>query len=66
MKVQFNVNSGANIHSNNESGWLDTVEDLGLAEGEWESLTDDEKYKETIEYWQAMGQPEIFYEEKEG
>lgn len=65
MKVQFNINSGANIHSNNESGWLDTVEDLGLEEGEWEAMSDDEKWEITEEYWRGMGQPEIFYEEKQ-
>ena len=65
MKVQFNCNSGANIHSNNDSGWLSTVEDLGLKEGEWESMTDDEKYEMTVEYWLGRGQPEFLYEEKD-
>lgn len=64
MKVKFNVNSGANIHSNNESDWLDPVEDLGYDEGDWEDLTDDEKYKEAeLWAWQAAGL-EIYYEEE--
>ena len=65
MKVQFNLNSGANIYSTNESGWYDTVEDLGLEEGEWEKMTDDEKYNECVEYWNGMGYPEMYYEERE-
>lgn len=43
--VQFNVDSGANIHSNNKSGWIDPVEELGCEEGEWEGMTDDEKWE---------------------
>jgi hypothetical protein len=30
MKVKFNLDSGANIHSNNKTRWLDTVEDYGI------------------------------------
>ena len=63
MKVQFNVNSGANIHSNNSSGWLDTVEDLGMEAGEWEAMSDDDKWKEA-EFW-ANERLEIYYEEEE-
>lgn len=63
MKVKFCCNSRANIHSTNESDWLDPVEDLGLDEGEWESMTDDEKYKMAENYaWETMGL-EIYYEE---
>lgn len=61
MKVKFCVNSGANIHSTNESGWLDPVKDLGFAPGEWEGLTEDEKYAEA-ENW-ANERIEIYYEE---
>ncbi len=63
MIVQFNVNSGANIHSTNESGWLDTVEDLGLDEGEWEAYTDDEKWQCANEW--AQNYLEIYYEERD-
>lgn len=63
MKVRFNCDSGANIHSNRDSGWLDTVEDLGMAEGEWENMTDDEKFQET-EIW-ANNYLAIWYEEEE-
>jgi hypothetical protein len=63
MKVRFNCDSGANIHSCNESDWLDTVEDLGLDEGEWEKYSDDEKWK-CAEEW-ANERLEIYYEEKE-
>lgn len=63
MKVKFYVDSGANIHSNNESEWLDTVEDLGMEEGEWESMSDDDKYKE-VEMW-ASNYLAMGYEEKD-
>lgn len=63
MKVKFYVDSGANIHSNNESEWLDTVEDLGMEEGEWESMSDDEKYKE-VETW-ASNYLDMGYKEEE-
>lgn len=42
MKAEFFCNSGAN-HAACRYEVLDTVLDLGLAGGEWESLTDDEK-----------------------
>lgn len=63
MKVQFNVNSGANVYSTNKSGWFDTVEDLGYGEGEWESFSDDEKWEEA-NIW-AQDHLEIYYEEEE-
>jgi len=63
MKVQFNLNSGANIHSNNQSGWLDTVEDLSLEEGEWEGYTYEEKW-EFAKDW-ADNYIEIGFEEQE-
>lgn len=44
-KVKFFCDSGANIHSRNESRVFDTVADIGLDDGEWESFTDDEKYR---------------------
>lgn len=65
MKVRFNLNSGANIHSTNDTGWLDTVNDLGLDEGEWEAYSDDDKYKLVEEYWNGMGYPEMYFEEDE-
>ena len=64
MKVKFFCDSGANIHSCRESEWLDTVEDLGLDEGEWESYSEEEKYK-TAEEW-AFERLEIFFEEDGG
>ena len=63
MKVQFCVNSGANIHSTKESGWFDPVKDLNFAPGEWEAMSEDEKWKEA-ERW-ANEQIEIYYEESE-
>lgn len=45
MKVKFYCDSGANIHSRRESV-LDTVDDLGLLEGEWESMSESEKDQE--------------------
>lgn len=49
-KVRFFCDSGANIKSENKSELLDTVEDLGYAEGEWENLPDAEKYKAAEEW----------------
>lgn len=63
MKVKFFVDSGANIHSNNESDWFDTVEDLGMDEGEWEQMSDDEKWKEA-ELW-VLNYLDIGYDEDE-
>lgn len=42
-KVIFYMDTGANIKSAKESRELDTVEDLGLNDGEWEQYSDDEK-----------------------
>lgn len=66
MKVRFYLNSGANYHSTHDSGWLDTVDDLGLAEGQWESMSEDEKWNMELEYWQGLGFPEYCREEEEG
>ncbi|MCP4987125.1 MAG: hypothetical protein GY928_14090 [Colwellia sp.] len=78
MKVRFNLNTGAKIPPDNqakstsglqatfvsnESGWLDTVEDLGLGAGEWEAYTDDEKYQFT-EKW-LLDYVHIYFEESE-
>ena len=62
MKVKFFCNSGANIHSCHDSGWLDTVKDLGLDEGEWEEYSDDDKWKQAEEW--ANQYLEIYYEEQ--
>ena len=59
-KVKFNCDSGANIKSC-RSEIIDTVADLGLDEGEWESYSDEEKQKE-VERW-AWDRLEIFYED---
>ena len=63
MQVQFNLDSGANIHSNNKSGWLDTEEDLGLDEGEWEEMAYDERYAMAKDW--ADNYLDIGYEEKQ-
>jgi len=49
MKVIFYCDSGANIHSERREA-MDTDKDLGLEEGEWQSMTEDEKY-EIVEDW---------------
>jgi len=49
MKVKFYVDSGANIHSK-RSQILDTVKDLGMQEGEWESMPEDQRY-EYVDSW---------------
>jgi len=40
---------------------LDTIQDLGLAEGEWENLSDTEKWRYAEEW--AANYLEIYYEE---
>jgi len=60
-KVQFSLNNGANIHSLRKSGVLDTEKDLGLDAGEWEAMSNDEKYK-IAEEW-AADKIEIYFEE---
>ena len=63
MKVKFFCNSGANIKSTKDSGWLDTVEDLGFEDGEWEGLSDDEKYEHAAA-WADENGLEIYFKEK--
>jgi hypothetical protein len=62
MKVKFCCDSGANIHSE-RSETVDTVIDLGMEEGEWEEMTDDQKYK-VVEEW-ARERMEIYWKEEE-
>lgn len=63
-KVKFWCDSGANIHSCRRSGVFDTVDDLGLEEGQWEEMTEEERYKEVEEWaWQRL---DIGYTEVEG
>lgn len=45
MKIQLYLDNGANIHSCRDSGWIDPVDEFGLNEGEWETLTDEEKWE---------------------
>jgi hypothetical protein len=61
-KVTFCCDSGANIHSCREDE-LDTVADLGLDEGEWEAMTEDEK-QEMVNEW-AHDRLEIYWKEEE-
>ena len=63
MKIRFCCNSGANVHSCNKSKWMDTVKDLGLEEGEWENMSDEERWGMANEW--ANNYLEIYYEEKE-
>lgn len=57
-KVRFCCNSGANIHSC-RSEVFDTVADLGLEEGEWEEMDEDDREK-MVEEW-AWDRLEIYY-----
>jgi hypothetical protein len=54
-KVTFWCDSSANINSRKEETF-DTVEDLGMKEGEWEDLTDEAKeecvYEWTLEHFE--------------
>lgn len=61
QKYSFFLDNGANIHSLRKSGILDTEEDLSLDAGEWEAMTEDEKYK-MAEDW-AADKIEIYFAE---
>lgn len=61
MKVRFNINSGANIHSR-KSRVVDTVKDLGYDEGEWEQLTNEEK-DEAVMQWAWNNGLSVWWEE---
>jgi hypothetical protein len=56
--VYFNCDSGANIKSC-RTDKIDTEADLGLAQGEWEAMTDDEK-QEMVNEW-AYERLEIYW-----
>lgn len=62
MKIRFFCNSAANAHSTHYSGWMDT-KDIGWQDGEWESLPDEQKYREA-EQWAWGNGLEIGYEEE--
>lgn len=62
MRVRFHVDSGANVGSDNASEWFDPVDELGLDEGEWETLSDVEKW-EFVNEW-AGNYLDIYYEER--
>ena len=63
VKVKFCVDSGANIHSCRETKWMDPVKDLGLLEGEWEKMDEEDKY-EMAQDW-ANNHIEVYFEEEE-
>jgi len=47
--VKFYCDNGANIHSCRTEK-IDTEKDWGLLEGEWESMSEDEKYEMAKEW----------------
>jgi hypothetical protein len=60
MKVRFNLDNGANMHSC-RSTVVDTETDLGMAPGEWERMTEAQKQEE-VQRW-ADQHIEVYYEE---
>ena len=66
MKVTFNLDSGANIHSCKSQSWNLLLEkdakSFGFTKDEWRSLDDSEK-DEVVHEW-AMNYVEIYYEEE--
>lgn len=58
--VIFKCNSGANIHSC-RTAEINTVKDLGLDEGEWEVMTEENR-EEVVTEW-AWERLEIYYTE---
>lgn len=63
-EVKFYWNSGANIYSGNDSGWIDTKDDLGIDQDDWDAMSDTDKYKEA-EIWAWENGLEITYEERD-
>ncbi len=61
-KVRFFLHTGANVHSVRKSDVLCTVKDLSLEDGEWESMSDSDKYL-IAEQW-AGNNIQIWYEEE--
>lgn len=61
-KVKFCCDSGANIHSERYD-IFDTVSDLGLGEGEWEAMSDDEK-QEVVNEW-AWERLDIYWKDQQ-
>lgn len=61
-KVTFYCNSGAE-GGDTRIEELDTVEDLGLEEGEWEEMSEEERYF-IVDEW-ANERLEIWYEEED-
>ena len=61
MKVTFFCDNGANIHSCRKET-MDTVDDLGFEEGEWEGLSNEEK-QAVVTDW-ANEHLEIYFEEQ--
>ena len=62
MRVKFNCDSGANIHSNN-SDILDVERDLRMTVEEWKAMSEEKKF-EICNYW-AQEKLQIWYEEIE-
>lgn len=60
MKVRFVCDNGANIHSALKHTF-DTEKDLGLEEGEWEQLSDEDKHAMVWEW--AVQEIETYWEE---
>lgn len=60
MKISFNCNSGANIHSK-RTEVFDLEKDLNITEEEWNSWSEEDKQK-TVEDW-AWERLEIYWEE---
>lgn len=59
-KLKFNCDSGANIKSC-KSEDIDTVDDLGLDEGEWEEMSEEDRYEVMLQ-WAYDGGLEIWAE----
>lgn len=57
--VKFVCNSGANIYSARKDVF-NTVKDFGMEEGEWEALSEDERF-ELVNEW-AQDRLEIYWE----
>tara|TARA_R110000851_G_C12891788_1_gene547223 strand:+ start:63 stop:257 length:195 start_codon:yes stop_codon:yes gene_type:complete len=45
MKVKFYLDNGANIHSCRDTEWFDPVDYLGLEQGEWELMSEEDKHE---------------------
>jgi hypothetical protein len=62
-QIRVCLDSGANIHSANVN--IVMPQDLGFnSKADWDSATEDEKYKAVVEYFNGDGYPEYSWDDE--